>query len=68
MNRSEGAKKVGPPQKNSLDPLLPIILIVFVSIILTIKLQTFVIRENNNGTTLPVSQLEQGGALVPLKF
>ena len=22
MNRSEGAKKVGPPQKNSLDPLL----------------------------------------------
>ena len=22
MNRSKGAKKVGPPQKNSLDPLL----------------------------------------------
>ena len=22
MNRSEGAKKVGPPQKNNLDPLL----------------------------------------------
>ena len=22
MNRSEGAKKVGPPQKNSLDPQL----------------------------------------------
>ena len=24
MNRSEGAKKLGPPQKNSLDPLLPL--------------------------------------------
>ena len=22
MNRSEGGKKIGPPQKNSLDPLL----------------------------------------------
>ena len=26
MNRSEDAKKVGPPQKNSLDPLLIICL------------------------------------------
>ena len=25
MNRSEGPKKVGPPQKNSLDPLLYIV-------------------------------------------
>ena len=30
--------------------------------------QTFNTRENNNGTTLPVSQLEQGSALAPLKF
>ena len=25
MNRWEGAKKVGPPQKNSLDPLLSLV-------------------------------------------
>ena len=33
-----------------------------------VLVQTFTAGEYNNGATLPESQLEQGGALVPLKF